>query len=261
MFTFSQNKLVMKKIYFLLSILCVSLTIGCADTKKESHKEISIEKKKINDSLVKATIVTKYTTGEKVKEEVQIIEGTPGEVNAQLDTYKKQVLQEKGEAAHAAHKEMQEEKMVKKIQFNLNPKSGSSANGMVLFTETDGQVTLEANINGLTPGTHAIHVHEKADCSSPDGKSSGGHWNPTFAPHGEWGSETGFHRGDIGNFTADETGHGMITFSTDLWCIGCEDETKNLVGKAIIVHQGEDDLSSQPSGAAGARVSCAGIIQ
>ncbi|MEN8768458.1 MAG: superoxide dismutase family protein [Candidatus Arcticimaribacter sp.] len=150
---------------------------------------------------------------------------------------------------------------MKKLKFNLNPKSGSTANGMVMFTEQDGQVTLEAHINGLTPGTHAIHVHEKADCSSDDGKSSGGHWNPTFAPHGAWGSETGFHRGDIGNFSADETGHGMITFSTDLWCIGCEDVTKNLIGKAIIVHQGEDDLSSQPSGAAGARVSCAGIIQ
>ncbi|MEN8851714.1 MAG: superoxide dismutase family protein [Candidatus Arcticimaribacter sp.] len=150
---------------------------------------------------------------------------------------------------------------MKKLKFNLNPKSGSTANGMVMFTEQDGQVTLEAHINGLTPGTHAIHVHEKADCSSDDGKSSGGHWNPTFAQHGAWGSETGFHRGDIGNFSADETGHGMITFSTDLWCIGCEDVTKNLIGKAIIVHQGEDDLSSQPSGAAGARVSCAGIIQ
>ena len=174
---------------------------------------------------------------------------------------KKQVLQEQGEAAHASHEKMQDEKIIKKIQFNLNPKSESNANGIVMFTETEGQVTLEAQINGLTPGTHAIHVHEKADCSSPDGKSAGGHWNPTFAPHGEWGSETGFHRGDIGNFTADVTGHGMITFSTDLWCIGCEDETKNLLGKAIIVHQGEDDLSSQPSGAAGARVSCAGIIQ
>ncbi len=251
----------MKKTYFLLSLLCVGLMISCADPKKETHKEISIEKKKINDSLVQATIVTKYTTGEKVKERVQIIEGTPGEVNAQLDTYKKQVLQEQGEVAHASHEKMQDEKMIKKIQFNLNPKSESNANGMVMFTDTEGQVTLEAHINGLTPGTHAIHVHEKADCSSPDGKSAGGHWNPTFAPHGKWGSETGFHRGDIGNFTADETGHGMITFSTDLWCIGCEDETKNLLGKAIIVHQGEDDLSSQPSGAAGARVSCAGIIQ
>ena len=251
----------MKKIYFPLSLLCLSLIIGCADTKKETHKEISIEKKKINDSLIKATIVTKYTTGEKVKEEIQVIEGTPGKVNAQLDSYKKEVLQDQGETAHAMHEHEASDKMVKKLKINLNPKSGSNANGMVMFTEENGAVTLEAHINGLTAGTHAIHVHEKADCSSEDGKSAGGHWNPTFEPHGAWGSETGFHRGDIGNFTSDETGHGMITFSTDLWCIGCEDETKNLVGKAIIVHQGEDDLSSQPSGAAGARVSCAGIIQ
>ncbi len=251
----------MKKINVLLCLLCLTLTVSCTDSKKETHKEISIEKKKINDSLIKATIVTKYTTGEKVKEEIQVIQGTPNEVNAKLDSYKKQVLHEQGETDHALHQEKHSQKTIKKLKFNLNPKSGSTANGMVMFTEQDGQVTLEAHINGLTPGTHAIHVHEKADCSSEDGKSSGGHWNPTFAPHGAWGSETGFHRGDIGNFSADETGHGMITFSTDLWCIGCEDETKNLVGKAIIVHQGEDDLSSQPSGAAGARVSCAGIIQ
>ena len=250
----------MKKIYSLLAILCLSLIVSCADNKKETHKEISIEKKKINDSLVKATVVTKYITGEKIKEEIQVIQGTPGEVNAQLDTYKKQILIEQGEGLHAAHQQG-DQKTVKKIKFNLNPKSGSTANGSVMFTATEGQVTLEAHINGLTPGTHAIHVHQNADCSSDDGKSAGGHWNPTFAPHGAWGSETGFHRGDIGNFTADETGHGMITFTTDLWCIGCEDETKNLIGKAIIVHQGEDDLSSQPSGAAGARVSCAGIIQ
>ncbi len=251
----------MKKIYFVLSLFCLTLIVSCSDSKKETHKEISIEKNKINDTLVKATIVTKYTTGEKVKEEVQIIQGTPGEVNAKLDSYKKQVLQEQGEKAHALHQEKQSQKTIKKVKFNLNPKSGSTANGMVMFTEEDGKVTLEAQINGLTPGTHAIHVHDKADCSSDDGKSSGGHWNPTFAPHGAWGSETGYHRGDIGNFSADETGNGMIIFSTDLWCIGCEDETKILIGKAIIVHQGEDDLSSQPSGAAGARVSCAGIIQ
>ena len=39
------------------------------------------------------------------------------------------------------------------------------------------------------------------------------------------------------------------------------EETKNIIGKAVIVHQGQDDLHSQPSGAAGARVSCAGVIQ
>ena len=113
----------------------------------------------------------------------------------------------------------------------------------------------------MSEGPHAIHIHEKADCTSADGKSSGGHWNPTFQPHGEWGSDKGYHRGDIGNFSADTNGNGNVSFSTDLWCLGCKNETKNILGKAIIVHQGEDDLVSQPSGAAGSRISCAGIIQ
>ena len=150
---------------------------------------------------------------------------------------------------------------VKEIKINLNAKSGSSTSGEVTLTEKNGVVTLEAHIFGLDPGTHAIHLHEKADCSSDDGKSTGGHWNPTFEPHGAWGSSEGYHRGDIGNFEADKEGNGKVTFSTDQWCLGCDDETKNVLGKAIIVHQGTDDLTSQPSGAAGARISCAGIIQ
>ncbi|MGB0256088.1 MAG: superoxide dismutase family protein [Flavobacteriaceae bacterium] len=147
------------------------------------------------------------------------------------------------------------------LEISLNSKSGSKTSGTVRFEETQTGVNLTAHISGLQPGIHAIHVHEKADCSSNDGKSSGGHWNPTFQNHGAWGSDAGYHRGDIGNFTADDTGHGMIQFQTDQWCLGCDDESKNLLGKAIIVHQGKDDLISQPSGAAGARVSCAGIIQ
>ncbi|MDG1291757.1 MAG: superoxide dismutase family protein [Flavobacteriaceae bacterium] len=149
---------------------------------------------------------------------------------------------------------------VEKIKINLNAKSNSKTSGEVSLTQRNGVVTLEANIYGLEPGTHAIHLHDKADCSSSDGKSTGGHWNPTFEPHGAWQNDTGFHRGDIGNFEANNQGHGMIKFSTDLWCIGCEDPVKNILGKAVIVHQGADDLTSQPSGAAGARVSCAGII-
>ena len=153
-----------------------------------------------------------------------------------------------------------QETKVEKIKINLNAKSNSKTSGEVSLTERNGVVTLEANIYGLEPGTHAIHLHDKADCSSSDGKSTGGHWNPTFEPHGAWQNDTGFHRGDIGNFEANNQGHGMIKFSTDLWCIGCEDPVKNILGKAVIVHQGADDLTSQPSGAAGARVSCAGII-
>ena len=149
----------------------------------------------------------------------------------------------------------------KKVKMTLNSKSNSNVSGNVVFTEENGEVSMTAIISGLTPGQHAIHIHESADCSSSDGKSAGGHWNPTAEPHGNWGAETGYHKGDIGNFTADENGNGTISFTTSEWCIGCGDETKDILGKGIIVHAGVDDLKSQPSGAAGARVSCAGIIQ
>ena len=149
----------------------------------------------------------------------------------------------------------------KTITVIMSPKSDSNVTGTVIFNDEDGQVTMEGKLSGLTEGVHAIHLHEKADCSSPDGKSSGGHWNPAGQPHGAWGAESGFHKGDIGNMTANAEGNAEISLTTDQWCIGCGDDTKNIIGKAVIVHQGEDDLISQPSGAAGARVSCAGIIE
>ena len=148
----------------------------------------------------------------------------------------------------------------KEIIVQLEPKSGSKAVGKLMFIEVDGVVSLAAKFQGLTPGMHAIHIHEKADCSSIDGKSAGGHWNPTFKNHGKWGDEGGYHKGDIGNFEIDESGDGKIIMETNEWCIGCEDDTKNILGKAIIVHQGTDDFISQPSGDAGTRIICGGII-
>ncbi|MFH4964094.1 superoxide dismutase family protein [Gaetbulibacter sp. M235] len=150
---------------------------------------------------------------------------------------------------------------VEVIKFALEPKSDSNVSGTVTFTQENGIVTMVAEMEGLTEGTHAIHIHEKADCSSPDGKSTGGHWNPTAQPHGKWGAEEGYHKGDIGNFTAEASGKGSITFTTDEWCIGCGDETKDILGKAVIVHAGTDDYTTQPTGDAGGRVSCAGIIE
>lgn len=147
------------------------------------------------------------------------------------------------------------------MTITLSPKSESKVEGTVTFTQADGKVSMVANMTGLTEGTHAIHIHQTADCSSADGKSTGGHWNPTAQPHGKWGNNTGYHKGDIGNFDVAADGVGKVEFSTDQWCIGCGDENKDILGKAIIVHQGTDDFTSQPSGAAGARVSCAGIIE
>lgn len=149
----------------------------------------------------------------------------------------------------------------KEVIVKLEPKSDSNVSGNVFFKEQNGMVTMTAVMNGLNEGIHAIHIHEKADCSSPDGKSAGGHWNPTAQPHGKWKSPEGYHKGDIGNFEVGDDGKGTITMSTDEWCIGCEDPNKDILGKGIIVHEGTDDFVTQPTGDAGGRVSCGGIIQ
>jgi Cu-Zn family superoxide dismutase len=148
-----------------------------------------------------------------------------------------------------------------RVVVQLEPKSDSDVSGEVVFWEENGKVTMEATVMGLAEGTHAIHIHETADCSAADGSSAGGHWNPTFKPHGKWGAAEGYHKGDIGNFEANADGKGTITMSTDEWCIGCGDEKKDVLGHAIIVHEGVDDYTSQPSGNAGGRIACGGIIE
>ncbi|SIR41659.1 superoxide dismutase family protein [Maribacter ulvicola] len=158
-----------------------------------------------------------------------------------------------------AKNEMNTEETI--IKFTMEPKSDSNVKGEVTFTEEDGEVHMEAMLSGLSEGEHAIHIHQTADCTAADGSSAGGHWNPTNEPHGKWGASEGYHKGDIGNFTADADGNAKVEFTTDEWCISCEDENKNILGKGVIVHQGVDDYTSQPSGNAGARVSCAGIIE
>jgi Cu-Zn family superoxide dismutase len=178
---------------------------------------------------------------------------TTTEVDTKTDDTRKKTSSPKDEPAYYADK--------KKVTVTLDPKSNSGVSGNVVFTQDQGVVTMIAVLSGLSEGQHAIHIHEKADCSSEDGSSAGGHWNPTGQPHGKWGDNAGYHKGDIGNVTANANGHATITMVTGEWCIGCGDDSKDILGKSIIVHQGVDDLKSQPSGAAGSRVSCGGIIQ
>ncbi|MEL6918554.1 MAG: superoxide dismutase family protein [Bacteroidota bacterium] len=178
-----------------------------------------------------------------------------------LLSYNCKEVKKEAEAATEEVESVVEEAQVESVKFMMEPKSDSNVKGEVTFTAVEDKVMMMATLSGLTAGEHAIHIHEKADCSSADGKSTGGHWNPTFQPHAKWGAAEGYHKGDIGNFTADAEGNATVEFSTDEWCMGCGDDTKDIIGKAVIVHQGVDDFTSQPSGAAGARVSCTGIIQ
>ncbi len=148
----------------------------------------------------------------------------------------------------------------KTLKIDFSAKSGSKAAGTATFTEQNGEVTFTAKLTGLEPGIHAIHIHEKSDCSAPDASSAGGHWNPTFKSHGKWGSAS-YHKGDIGNFPVNENGEGTITMTTSEWCIGCGDPTKDILEKSLIVHEKADDYITQPTGDAGGRLACSAIIR
>ncbi len=126
-------------------------------------------------------------------------------------------------------------------------------------TVTDGKIKmiLAITVAAKANKTVGIHLHEHGD-RGDNGKASHGHWNPANAPHGKWGSAA-FHAGDIGNVKLDAKGKGSLTITTDLWTLGGA-STKNIIGKALIVHGGADDYTTQPTGNAGERIGC-GMIQ
>ncbi|MBO9619384.1 MAG: superoxide dismutase family protein [Niabella sp.] len=142
---------------------------------------------------------------------------------------------------------------------NLQSTADSTKNlGTAKFYKlADGKIRLDLEINmpERKDSNVAVHFHEHGDCGMK-GDNSHGHWNPTNAKHGEWGSAS-FHAGDIGNIKLDGTGHGTKSVTTDLWSV--DEGTKDIVGKAIIVHGGTDDYKTQPSGNSGPRVGC-GVI-
>ena len=137
--------------------------------------------------------------------------------------------------------------------------SDTTVTGTVNFKEDDGKVEmkLEINVPKKANSSVAVHIHEHGSCGDM-GKEAHGHWNPTNENHGKWGTAP-FHRGDIGNVKLDGEGKGTLELETDLWTISGSDTTKNILNKAIIVHGGEDDFKTQPTGNAGSRIGC-GVI-
>ncbi len=139
----------------------------------------------------------------------------------------------------------------------IQPTEGNQAQGKVELMPMDDGIHFMGTITGLSEGKHGFHVHEKGDCSAPDGSSAGGHFNPDGKPHGGPDSPE-HHRGDLGNIEADATGTAQVNIHMP--GITLDSGPDSVMGKAIIVHAGEDDLTSQPSGNAGARVGC-GVIE
>ena len=128
--------------------------------------------------------------------------------------------------------------------------------GTVEFKEVDDGVEVTANLEGLKPGNHGFHIHEKGDCSAPDAASAGGHFNPSKHKHGAPDAAE-HHEGDLGNLTADKSGKATTTLTMKGITLG-EGDT-SIVGKGFIIHEKADDMKTQPTGNAGDRVGC-GVI-
>jgi len=153
---------------------------------------------------------------------------------------------------HEAHNhEHAEAEIPTKAVAVLVSKSESDVKGMIMLQQHKGYVHVTGEVKNLTPGKHGFHIHEFGDISSADGKSTGGHFNPADTDHGSPGQKS--HVGDLGNITANEDGVAKV----DIQAKGLMLHT--VFGRAFVVHAGEDDLKSQPSGAAGARVAV-GVI-
>lgn len=140
----------------------------------------------------------------------------------------------------------------------LSPTKGNTAAGTVVFSEAGNKLRVVAEITGLSPGPHGFHIHEKGDCSAPDGTSAGGHYNPTGKPHGN-PEHAEHHAGDMPQLVADAKGVAKLVGYIDEVNLG--NGEGGIVGRSVIVHATADDFKTQPTGNSGARVACGVIVK
>jgi Cu-Zn family superoxide dismutase len=141
----------------------------------------------------------------------------------------------------------------------LEPTRGNSTAGMAMFHQQGEQVMLHVRVEGLKPGAeHGFHVHEKGDCSSGDGLSTGGHFNPLGKPHGAHESAER-HAGDLPSLKADAA--GRVDARLRLSGVAIGSGPTDIVGRGLIVHAQPDDYKTQPTGNAGARIACGVIVR
>jgi Cu-Zn family superoxide dismutase len=139
----------------------------------------------------------------------------------------------------------------------LEPTQGNATAGTVSFVQMGDKVVVTARVSGLSPGAHGFHIHEKGDCSSGDGMSAGGHFNPLGKAHGN-PSAPEHHAGDMPMLVADSNGEAALTAELDVIVVG--GGAADVIGRSVIVHKDPDDFKTQPTGNSGARVAC-GVIR
>jgi Cu-Zn family superoxide dismutase len=140
----------------------------------------------------------------------------------------------------------------------LQPTKGNKTFGEATFEQVGNKVRVVVYVQGLKPGQeHGFHIHEVGDCSSGDGMSTKGHFNPFGKPHGHPASSER-HAGDLPALKADKGGRAKVDAEMDL--ITVTPGPASIIGRGLIGHADPDDYRTQPTGNAGARIAC-GVIR
>lgn len=141
-------------------------------------------------------------------------------------------------------------------------KDGKGQNvGQAKFAATEGGVQISVTVSNLSPGVHAIHIHNVGKCEAPGFTTAGGHFNPANKQHGLENPE-GHHAGDMPNLTVGANGKG--TFKTTIQDVTLAGDGATSLfhagGTSVVVHEKADDMKTDPAGNSGVRIAC-GVIQ
>lgn len=146
------------------------------------------------------------------------------------------------------------------VEVDMVDTKGQPMGKAIISSGSEG-VEIHLKAKGLTPGVHAIHIHENGECAPPDFKTAGAHFNPTNAKHG-FDNPDGFHSGDLPNIEVGQDGTVDVKITTQAVTLkkGEKNSLLKKNGTALIIHEKADDYVTDPAGDAGARIAC-GVIK
>lgn len=144
---------------------------------------------------------------------------------------------------------------------DLKDAKGNSIGMAMISPAKGGGVSIDLDVHGLPPGEHALHFHAAAKCEGPDFTSATGHFNPAGKKHGMQNPE-GAHAGDMNNFTVDAKGNAKTTITNKNVTMGSDANSIYAGGgTALMIHAAADDMKTDPSGNAGARIACGTVTK
>ena len=128
--------------------------------------------------------------------------------------------------------------------------------GTTTLEQRGADLRVVARVEGLAPGSYAVHLHRIGVCTPPSFESAGPHFNPTMKQHGR-DNPMGSHLGDLPNIVVAAGGSGSITETiAGVMLSGGANPLLDADGAAVLVHAGADDYRTDPSGNSGARIAC-----